>query len=139
MTERLATSAAMRLNMQAGVLLAEALRRPDVTYGDICGENGIGDELGERVEIDVKYEGYIRRQAQAVERLGKSEAVKIPVDFPYQACSGLSREAREKLTARRPTTLGLATRIPGVTAADVAILSVYLHREQVAEEAGAPA
>ena len=139
MTTRLTPSAAQRLHMQSGVLLAEVLRRPDVRYADISGETGIAAELGERVEIDVKYEGYIRRQALAVERLSKAEAVKIPADFSYRLCSGLSREAREKLTSRRPPTLGLASRIPGITPADVAILSVYLQREQVTEEAGAPA
>ena len=138
MTTRLAPEAAQRLNMQGGALLAEALRRPDVTYGDISGESGIGEELGERLGIDVKYEGYVRRQAMAVERLGKAEAVKIPNDFSYRLCSGLSREAREKLTARRPSTLGQAGRIPGVTPSDIAVLSVHLQRQQVTESAGAP-
>jgi tRNA uridine 5-carboxymethylaminomethyl modification enzyme len=139
MTARLAPAAARRLNMQPGALLAEALRRPDVTYRDIAGANAIADELGERLEIDVKYEGYIRRQAMAVERLGKADAVKIPAHFSYLQCSGLSREAREKLTAMQPSTLGQAGRIPGVTPADMAVLSVYLQREQVTEAAGAPA
>jgi len=139
MTTRLDALTAQRWKMQAGALLVDALRRPGVNYHDVSGENGLDDELGERVEIEVKYEGYIRRQTIAVERLGKAESAKIPHDFSYQHCSGLSREAREKLAARRPSTLGQAGRIPGVTAADLAVLSVYLQREQVRESAGAPA
>ena len=136
---RLDGPTAQRMSMQAGAMLADALRRPDVRYREIAGENGLDDDLGERVEIEIKYEGYIRRQAIAVERLGKAETVKIPCDFSYKNCSGLSREAREKLAATRPSTLGQAGRIPGVTAADLAVLSVYLQREHLKEPAAAPA
>jgi tRNA uridine 5-carboxymethylaminomethyl modification enzyme len=137
-TARVDIATAQRLNVQPGVRVAEALRRPDVRYQDVAGPFGISKELGERVETEIKYEGYIRRQAVAVERMGKADSVNIPVDFPYSNCLGLSREGREKLSARRPQTLGQAGRIPGVTPADIAVLSVYLHRE-LAEPAAAPA
>jgi tRNA uridine 5-carboxymethylaminomethyl modification enzyme len=108
--------------------LAEALRRPEISYRDVAGDEGLAPELGERVEIALKYEGYIRRQGLAAERLARGDCVRIPPGFAFQACKGLSREASEKLAAIRPATLGQAGRIPGVTPADVAVLSVHLRR-----------
>ncbi|MBV8597039.1 MAG: tRNA uridine-5-carboxymethylaminomethyl(34) synthesis enzyme MnmG [Candidatus Eremiobacteraeota bacterium] len=127
---RLSAQAAASLGLTAGVSLAEALRRPELSYADIAGDEGLPSELGERVEIALKYEGYIRRQGVAAERLAKGDHVAIPSSFPFGACKGLSREASEKLSAMRPATLGQAGRIPGVTPADVAVLSVHLRRRQ---------
>ena len=110
----------------AGATLADLLRRPELGYRDVAGENGIGDELGDRVAVELKYAGYIRRQQQLVERLAKAERAKIPETLEFSACRGLSREAVEKLVRFRPATLGQAGRIPGVTPADVAVLAVYL-------------
>ena len=118
---------AQRLGVRPGTSLAEALRRPEVRYQDVgCPDDG---GIGERVEIETKYEGYIRRQALAAERIAKADSVVIPEPFDFGRCPGLSREAREKLGARRPGTLGLASRIPGITPADVAVLSVYLRKD----------
>ena len=117
-----------RLELSWTPSLADLLRRPDMGYSDVVREGGIGDELGERVAIEIKYEGYIKRQAIAVERMAKAELVRIPEDFDYVNCRGLSREAREKLAAQKPPTLGQAGRIPGVTPADVAVLSVFIHQ-----------
>ncbi|HME81969.1 MAG TPA: tRNA uridine-5-carboxymethylaminomethyl(34) synthesis enzyme MnmG [Candidatus Eremiobacteraceae bacterium] len=118
---------------EPGVTLAQLLRRQGTDYSAIAGERAIEPELGERVVIDLRYEGYIRRQALAVDRLAKAEHALIPADFDYGSCRGLSREAREKLAARQPQTLGQAGRIPGVTPADVAVLSVFLHRRNASE------
>ncbi len=120
-----------------GARLADLLRRPGVGYAAVAGTDGIVDELGERVAIELRYEGYIKRQNAAVERLAKAEHVRIPTDFDYPACRGLSREAREKLGALRPETLGQAGRVPGVTPADVAVLSVFVHRAMTAVPAAA--
>jgi len=125
---RLSAHVAASLGLAAGMSLAEALRRPEISYRDVAGDEGLAPELGERVEIALKYEGYIRRQGLAAERLARGDCVRIPPGFAFQACKGLSREASEKLAAIRPATLGQAGRIPGVTPADVAVLSVHLRR-----------
>jgi len=111
-----------------GTTLAQLLRRQGTDYPAVAGAGRLEPELGERVVIQLRYEGYIKRQALQVERLAKAEHAPIPDDFDFAACRGLSREAREKLQARRPRTLGQAGRIPGVTPADVAVLSVFLYR-----------
>jgi tRNA uridine 5-carboxymethylaminomethyl modification enzyme len=113
----------------AGSTIADALRHQDVRYSDVCGADGLPAELGERVTTEIRYESYIKRQHAAVERLAKSENVRVPAGFDFGGCSGLSREAKEKLSAIRPQTLGQAGRIPGVTPADVGVLAVYLHRQ----------
>jgi tRNA uridine 5-carboxymethylaminomethyl modification enzyme len=133
---RLGSAQAERFGVQAGTPVVEVLRRPDVEYEDIAGGRGFPAELGDRVATQVKYEVYIRRQAAAIERLGKADLVKIPSGFDFDLCPGLSREAREKLGALRPPTLGHASRMQGVTPADVAVLSVYIRREQETELAG---
>jgi len=83
-------------------------------------------EIGERVAIELKCAGYVRRQQVAIERALRDEAVTIPDDFAFDEVRALSREAREKLSRHRPRTLGAAGRVPGVTPADVAILSILL-------------
>ncbi|HEY7982251.1 MAG TPA: tRNA uridine-5-carboxymethylaminomethyl(34) synthesis enzyme MnmG [Candidatus Eremiobacteraceae bacterium] len=109
-----------------GVLLAEQLRRSGTTYRDICPTSPIAEELGERLAVEIKYEGYIRRQATVIEKLAQSEFVRIPESIDYDHVRSLSREAIEKLRLQRPATLGQAGRIPGVSPADVAVLSVHL-------------
>jgi tRNA uridine 5-carboxymethylaminomethyl modification enzyme len=114
----------------AGATLADALRRPTLEFGDIAAgfDPPLAPELGERVAIELKVAGYVRRQEIAVARAAKTERVMIPEDFKYAEISALSHEAREKLSAQRPRTLGAASRIPGVTPADVAIVSLYVSR-----------
>jgi tRNA uridine 5-carboxymethylaminomethyl modification enzyme len=109
-----------------GVSLAEQLRRSGTTYRDICPTSPIAEELGERLAVEIKYEGYIRRQATVIEKLAQSEFVRIPESIDYDHVRSLSREAIEKLRLQRPATLGQAGRIPGVSPADVAVLSVHL-------------
>ena len=80
----------------------------------------------EQVEIQIKYQGYIDRQMQQIERGEKLETTKIPADFDYAAVSGFSVEAREKLMRFRPDTLGQASRISGITPAAISILAIVL-------------
>ncbi len=126
----------------AGLTAAEALRRPEVGHRALARELALSPELGERVEIELKLEGYVRRQARTVERAATHEGTVIPRDFPYAALGALSREAREKLGRHRPHSLGAASRIAGISPADVAILAVHLRRMRAgrsAAGAGLPA
>ena len=116
-----------RVGAPRGSTFADLLRRPGVEYRDLFPGDDDASSIGERASIELKYDGYIRRQAVVVERMAKAEGVAIPADVDYAACRGLSREAVEKLTAQRPATLGQAGRIPGVTPADVGVLAVYIH------------
>jgi NAD/FAD-utilizing enzyme apparently involved in cell division len=85
-----------------------------------------GNALVERAEIELRYEGYLQRQLQEVERLRQSEALEIPEDFDYRRVRGLSAEALEKLERIRPRSIGQAARIAGVSPADLAMLLLYL-------------
>ena len=123
-----AASLADGIGAARGSTLAELLLRPGVSYRDVAGSEAIDDDLGDRVVTELRYEGYIGRQQAAVERMAKAEHVKIPPELDFGGCGGLSREAREKLAAHHPETLGQAGRIPGVTPADVAVLSVFIHQ-----------
>jgi tRNA uridine 5-carboxymethylaminomethyl modification enzyme len=109
-----------------GKSLTELLRSPGVTYRDICPDGELDDELGARLAVEIKYEGYIRRQSSLVEKMARSEHVKIPPAFEYAKLAALSKEAIEKLSDVQPSSIGQAGRIPGVTPADVAILAIYL-------------
>jgi tRNA uridine 5-carboxymethylaminomethyl modification enzyme len=104
--------------------LEEILRRPEVSV-DGLGLEAPGDVL-EQVELEVKYEGYIRRQHREVERFRKMEERRIPEDFDFAVLRHLRAEAREKLSRVRPVSLGQASRIAGVTPSDLQILSVHL-------------
>ena len=84
--------------------------------------------MAEQVEISVKYEGYIQRQLQEVEELRRMESRPLPLDVDYASIQGLRLEAREKLSAVRPISLGQASRISGVSPADVAALMIWLER-----------
>ena len=113
----------------SGATMADALRRPNLDWSDLAHVlPGVSAELGERVTIEVKVEGYVRRQHIAIQKAERNESALIPEELEYATIVALSHEAREKLAAQRPRTLGAAGRIPGVTPADVAILSLYVHR-----------
>jgi tRNA uridine 5-carboxymethylaminomethyl modification enzyme len=116
--------------LEAGLTVATALRRPGIEFTDVREAFPVppDPEIGERMALEIKIAGYVRRQELAIEKAAKAERLSIPSSFDYAAVSALSREAREKLSERRPTTIGAAGRIPGVTPADVAILSVFVAR-----------
>ncbi len=109
---------------------AELLRRPDVTYPLIAGiigwGQGITPMLAERLETEIKYAGYIARQERMIHEVARHEKTLIPADFNYDELHGLTLEAREKLDKIRPKNLGQAGRIPGVSPADLAQLSIAL-------------
>jgi tRNA uridine 5-carboxymethylaminomethyl modification enzyme len=86
----------------------------------------VAKAVREQVEIQVKYQGYIDRQLEQVRKMAKMEGARIPLDFNYTAIAGLTAEVREKLSRLQPATLGQATRIPGVTPAAIAILSIAI-------------
>ena len=90
-------------------------------------------ELWPILEADFKYEGHITRQQQEVERFKKQESALIPEDIDYEALQGFKAEARQRLAAIRPRTLGQAARISGITPADVTLLMIWLEKRKKAE------
>jgi tRNA uridine 5-carboxymethylaminomethyl modification enzyme len=117
--------------------LLELLKRPGLHIGDLLRVSGIdwsGEEVNEQVEIDIKYEGYISRQAQEIERLQRQENTPIPEDFAYEDVTGLSSEVRQKLDQQKPFTLGQASRISGVTPAAVSLLLIHLKKKRDRKE-----
>lgn len=116
--------------------LAQLLRRPEVTHEVIAAlappPQSLSADVAAQVEIDIKYSGYVRRQEELVERLRKMDETPIPADLDFEAIPGLSREVREKLSRIRPRSLGQAARVPGLTPAALALLSVHLKRAGVA-------
>lgn len=113
-----------------GVKLSDLLRRPRVSYGDLAPfdpERPALDRLvQEQVEIQLKYQGYIDRQLRQVAEARRMESHTLPADFDYDSLQGLRLEAREKLKRIRPMNLGQASRISGVSPADVAALMIAL-------------
>ena len=114
--------------------LADLLRRPGVSYGDIAPFDGerpdLPAEVTEEVEIQIKYAGYLERQLKQVEEFKKEESRLLPDDMDYNAISGLRLEARQKLSEIRPMSIGQAGRISGVSPADVAVLLIYLEQNK---------
>jgi tRNA uridine 5-carboxymethylaminomethyl modification enzyme len=124
-----------RLGLQElnnGASLEELLRRPELGINDLHFLDpeltSLTREVSSELETEVKYAGYIRRQQEQVERSQRLENLAIPDGFDYDAVKGLSAEVHEKLKLVAPRTLGQAGRIPGVTPAAIAILSVLLRR-----------
>jgi tRNA uridine 5-carboxymethylaminomethyl modification enzyme len=108
--------------------LLELLRRPNVTYASLVNEPTVDSVVAEQVEIQAKYEGYIERQREEVERRSKLETLALPTDIDYRAVRGLSAEVQQKLNRYRPQTIGQASRISGVTPAAISLLLVHLKR-----------
>lgn len=116
--------------IQNALTFEQLLRRPDFTYDQLIRIDAscaaVPETVREQVEIQVKYRGYIDRQTEQVRRVARMESARIPSSFDYLALSGLTAEVREKLNRFRPDTLGQASRIPGVTPAAIAVLSIAL-------------
>ena len=114
--------------------LADLLRRPNVTYADIApfDENrpALPPVVTEEVEIQVKYAGYLSRQEKQVEAFRKEESRMLPAELDYNAITGLRLEARDKLSAVRPMSVGQASRISGVSPSDIAVLLIWLEQNQ---------
>jgi tRNA uridine 5-carboxymethylaminomethyl modification enzyme len=122
--------------------LEELLRRPAVRLAELAAEQPElaaleldPDELA-AAEVEVKYEGYVARERDQVERMRRRENVEIPVDLDFAGLTGLGNEARQKLADRRPRTLGAAARIAGVRPPDVALLAVHVERHRRGAGAG---
>ncbi len=110
--------------------LAKWLRRPEASWSEFPSDLRAAHdpEIWELVEIDIKYEGYIRRQGELVEKTRRADEKRLPDEIDYLAISGLKREAQLKLQSIRPRTLGQAGRISGITPADVSLLAVWLEK-----------
>ena len=116
--------------ISTGIKASELLKRPEVTYENMAVIDKdrplLPDDVAEQAEISIKYEGYIARQLMQVNQFKRLENKKIPDDTDYNSIDGLRLEARQKLEKIRPASLGQASRISGVSPADVAVLLVYL-------------
>lgn len=116
--------------LQTSATLAELIRRPELNYEAVRNldpeREDLSKDVCDQVNINIKYEGYIRRQAQQVRQFKKLENKKIPVDIDYQKVNSLRIEAVQKLEAVRPASIGQASRISGVSPADITVLMVYL-------------
>ncbi|MDA8097797.1 MAG: tRNA uridine-5-carboxymethylaminomethyl(34) synthesis enzyme MnmG [Clostridia bacterium] len=124
--------------LQRPVHLAELLRRPEIRYDHLLllpGEHpSLPEEVRSEVESEVKYEGYIKKQTAQVSRLSKLEARRLPEDIVYREVRGLSNEAAQKLEAIRPLSVGQASRISGVSPADITVLLIYLEQRNRKQE-----
>jgi tRNA uridine 5-carboxymethylaminomethyl modification enzyme len=117
--------------LKSPTTLLGLLKRPEIHYDDLVSvftSASLPQLVGEQVEIQVKYEGFITRQNQMVEKHRKLETVPIPADFQYQGIGGLSNEVLHKLEEIRPVTVGQASRISGVTPSAIAILLIHLEQ-----------
>lgn len=117
--------------------LMDLLKRPELGYGDLAGLVGepVEDEaVAEQVQIQAKYQGYIDRQQDEIDRLKRHEAMPLPADLDYRQVEGLSHEIRQKLAEARPETLAQASRISGVTPAAVSILLIHLKKRRLLDD-----
>lgn len=116
--------------LKSGATLAELLKRPELSYDKLkdIDDNrpDLPDDVTEQVNIELKYDGYIKRQMRQVEQFNKLEKKKIPDDIDYHNVYSLRKEAEQKLSEIRPTSVGQASRISGVSPADISVLLVYL-------------
>jgi tRNA uridine 5-carboxymethylaminomethyl modification enzyme len=121
--------------LKDGILAVDLLKRPEINYQHIYQlfptEEGVDDVIGEQVEIQTKYEGYIAKQLQQVDRMKKMDNKKIPDDIDYDAIHGLATEARQKLKEVRPISVGQASRVSGVNPADISILLIYIEQGKI--------
>lgn len=132
----------VRTGSGARVLAAQLLRQPEVRLSTLASDGHVPLEISSDVDLTsvetaVKYEGYLRRQEREIERAGRDERKRIPLDFAFDRVPGLSREVVQRLTQVRPDTLGHALRIPGVTPAAVAVLAAYVSRQAGARNVAA--
>ena len=121
------------VNLNSGVSLYELLKRPEITIDSLIKNNLVSndysDEVKEQVTFAVKYEGYIAKEEQEVEKLLKLEEKEIPEDIDYDKVKNLASEARIKLKQVHPRTIAQASRISGVNPVDISVLSIYLKKE----------
>lgn len=139
--KKVLTAAGTTPPAQPAVSVAALLRRPEIKYRHILQITGgrpdvpeedrdLWEEVQEEVEIEIKYEGYLKKELEQVKKLARLEGRLIPEDLDYSRVKGLANEARQKLEQIRPRSLGQASRISGINPADIAILMVYLEQRQ---------
>jgi tRNA uridine 5-carboxymethylaminomethyl modification enzyme len=119
--------------LRTGITLYDLLRRTEITYDAMRTQFDLPEVpplVKEQIEIAVKYEGYIQKQIEQVERSAKLETKRLPEDIDYNQINGLALEARQKLNKIRPLSVGQAARISGVSPADISILMVYLEQRR---------
>ena len=118
--------------LKSGMTLEELLKRPEIGYNDLkeidTKRPNLPEAVTQQVEISIKYEGYIKRQLQQVEQFKKLEKKKLSLDFDYSQVPNLRKEAIQKLNEYQPASIGQASRISGVSPADISVLLVYLNR-----------
>ena len=121
-----------------GVRLAELLKRPQLSYRALAAVDktrpNLPPDVIERAEVVIKYDGYIKRQLAQVERFSKTEAIKLPKDIDYNTVKGLRIEARQKLNAIKPDNIGQASRISGVSPADITVLLIHFRQNRNNDE-----
>ena len=124
--------------MTGGIRAADLLRRPHVTYAEIeefdVTRTETDRRIIERAQIEIKYEGYIKRQIAEVEKFKKLEEKQLPSDIDYSKIRGIRIEAAQKLQKQRPENLGQASRISGISPADISVLLIYLSTNYGKEE-----
>jgi tRNA uridine 5-carboxymethylaminomethyl modification enzyme len=118
--------------LKTGTTMAELIRRPELSY-EILKELDekrpeLGNEIIDQININIKYDGYIKRQLRAVEQFKKLEKKKLDQNFNYDCVNGLRKEAKQKLNLYKPVSIGQASRISGVSPADISVLLVYLEQ-----------
>ncbi|SFE63513.1 tRNA uridine-5-carboxymethylaminomethyl(34) synthesis enzyme MnmG [Alteribacillus iranensis] len=127
--------------MKEAVSAAHLLKRPELGYHDVApfvpADEAIMPDVAEQVEIQVKYEGYISKQLEQVEKMQKMEKKRIPEDLDYHQITGLATEAKHQLSQVRPLSVGQASRVSGVNPSDISILLVYLEQGRLAKTADA--
>lgn len=125
--------------LKDGILAADFLRRPEMTYEEVVSFAPATIELPlavkEQVEIQIKYEGYIQKAIEKVEKMKRMESKRIPERIDYEAINGLATEARQKLVKIQPETIAQASRISGVNPADISILMIYVEQGKIAKVA----
>ncbi len=138
--QRIKREAALKVikdNFKESVTLAELLRRANVKYDDlkkINKDKELPSHLKEKVEIEIKYEGFVKRQLKEAKHFEKLEKKKIPEDIDYESVPNLSYEAREKLRKYKPLNLGQASRIPGIRATDITALLFYIENRSISNK-----
>lgn len=120
--------------LSTGCKLADLLRRPQLNYRMLAvadkNRQELPDDVCEQAEIQIKYEGYISKQLESIEQMRKLERRKLPADMDYSKIKGLRLEAIEKLNKHKPVSIGQASRISGVSPADVSVLAIYLEKSR---------
>ena len=120
--------------LKSGISLAELIKRPELDYERLApldaGRPSLPPDVCEQVNIEIKYEGYIKRQMQQVIQFKKTEGRHLPENFDYSQVKSLRLEAIQKLNKIQPATIGQASRISGVSPADISVLLVYFAREK---------